>query len=649
MRQLFSPFRFVAALVCLASLGALQAEVVRVEVTERADLPIRGLDFERIAGRVYFAIDPKAEANQGIADIALAPTNAEGLVEFSSDFLIFRPANELQSNSTALVEVPNRGRALMFNGLNIDARGDMRTEEDFGDAFTLHEGFTMAWLGWQFDVRQAEGSFKLYAPVIDEVNGQDITGPVRVEVITNQTGYDTALPYPVSDPKSGTLTVRDEVYGERTEIPASEWSFNKDQTGIEFPSGFTPGRIYEFIYTAKDPAVAGLGFAAMRDFVSHLKNEAIAEGVGDTGEIQHAIGYGFSQSGRYLRNFLYDGFNVDEQGRQVFDLVWAHGAGSGRGSFNQRFAQPGQTTGQFTGSYYPTDLPPYHPQDILAKSIEQGVTPRLILTNGAHEYWGRGAGLNHASINAETAPDPVTTRIYLLAGTQHGTGGRLESRDDPRMQYPTNPMDWTFFMRAMLMNAQEWIAFGYDPPPSAYPTGRQIVAPEDLAFPVIPGVKAPTVIYNPWDFDYGPDYLEHRIVSVEPPVRVREYRTRVPQVNTDGNETTGVIMPELATPLGTYMGWNLRSEQIGAPGQLYSLIGSFIPFPLTADEREATGDSRRAISERYANGQDYLKRIENGARGLALERFVLERDIEEIVDRARQHWQEWVVTRAAKQ
>ena len=649
MRHVFPLFRFATALLWLIALGAVQAEVVRVEVTERKNLPISGLQFERIAGRVYFAIDPAAEANQRIADIALAPTNADGKVEFSSDFLIFRPTTELQSNGTALVEVPNRGRPLMFSGLNIDSRGEMRTEEDFGDAFTLREGFTMAWVGWQFDVPQREGSFKLYAPVLDQVDGEDITGPVRVEVITNDTGYDESLPYPVADPDSATLTVRDEVYGSRKEIPASEWSFNEDLTGFEYPSGFTPGRIYEFIYTAKDPAVAGLGFAAMRDFVSHLKNEPIADGVGQAGEIQRAIGYGFSQSGRYLRNFLYDGFNVDEEGRQVFDLVWAHGAGAGRGSFNQRFAQPGRTTGQFTGSYYPTDLPPYHPNDLLAKSVEQGVTPRLILTNGSHEYWGRGAGLNHASINAETAPDPETTRFYLLAGTQHGTGGRLESRDDPRLQYPTNPMDWTFFMRAMLMNAQEWIALGYDPPPSQFPSGRQIVAPEDLDFPVIPGVPPPTVIYNPWDFDYGPEYQEYRIVSVEPPTRVREYRTRVAQVNTDGNETTGVVMPELAAPLGTYLGWNLRSKEIGAAGQLYSLIGSFIPFPLTAEERQSTGDSRRAISERYANGQDYEKRIRNAARGLALERLVLEQDIDEMVERAMQHWDQWVLKRAATQ
>lgn len=640
--------RFLLAVLAIALIPApsAKAAVTRVEVSERADLPIRG--FERVSGRVYFAVDPDAEANQAIADIQLAPRNAEGLVEFSSDYLIFRPKSELQSNGTLLLEIVNRGRSLMFTGLNVDARGGMRAEADFGDAFTLREGYTMMWLGWQFDVQPGEGSYKLYAPVIDAVEGADLTGPVRVEVITNNAGTSTGLPYPVADPATGVLTVRDEVYGVRTGIAPTEWSYNDDQTAILYPAGFTPGRIYEFTYQAKDPAVAGLGFAAVRDFVSHLK----VNGLEEPGDIQRAMAYGFSQSGRFLRHFLYEGFNADEEGRQVFELVWPHGAGGGKGSFNQRFAQPGQTSGQFTGSYYPTDIPPYTPAEILAKSEAQGVAPKLILTNGSHEYWGRAAGLNH--ITADGSRDlepPDDVRIYLLAGTQHSAGGRGVSREDPRVQNPTNPMDWTFFMRAMLVAANNWITEGTEPPPSSYPRidRDQFVAVGQLAFPAIPGVAVARVAYAPRVLDFGPYYGEQRIVSFEPPAVGAEMPVLVPQVNTDGNETSGVHMPELQAPLATYMGWNLRSPDVGAPDQLYSLIGSMVPLARTRTEREQSGDPRPSIAERYQNGEDYLNRVADAARNLMVQGFLRVEDIGEVLRRANLNWQRLAVEPLAAQ
>ena len=356
---------------------------------------------------MYFAVDPKLPANRAIVDIDLAPRNSAGLVEFSADLLVLRPKDPAKSNGTAFLEIANRGSSPFWGALNIGAARGMRTEQDLGDHFMLDRGFTLVWVGWQFDVTGAN-NVKLYAPVL-----AGVTGKVHTEILVNQKTTTQALPYAVAAVASGALTVRDKADGQRIAIPSDQWKLNGDR--IEFAAGFEPGRLYDFVYTAKDPAVAGLGMAAVRDYVSYIKQR---------NEVKRAIGAGISQSGRFLRSFLADGFNGDEQGKKVFDGVWAHVAGGGHGDFNQRFAQPSRTSGQFSGVDFPTDLPPFHPDELLAKSAKAGVAPKLLLSNGSHEYWGRAAGLNHISEDGKhdvgLSPD---VRLYYVAGTQHGAGG----------------------------------------------------------------------------------------------------------------------------------------------------------------------------------------------------------------------------------
>src|SRR5579862_5694788 len=328
--------------------AVVQAAVTRVEVAEKIDLG----GYERIAGKVYFAVDPKLPANRAIVDIDLAPRNAAGLVEFSADLLVLRPKDAAKSNGTAFLEIANRGSQPFFGALNIGGGRGMRTVQDLGDHFMLDQGYTLVWVGWQFDVNPGPNSVKLYAPVL-----ADVTGKVRTEILVNQKTTTQALPYAPAGVASGSLTVRDKADGQRFTIPDDQWKLNGDR--IEFAAGFEPGRLYDFVYTAKDPAVAGLGMAAVRDYVSYIKQR---------GEVKRAIGAGILQSGRFLRTFLADGFNGDEQGKKVFDGVWAHVAGGGNGDFNQRFAQPSRTSGQFSGVDFPTDLPPFHPDELLAKS-----------------------------------------------------------------------------------------------------------------------------------------------------------------------------------------------------------------------------------------------------------------------------------------
>jgi hypothetical protein len=446
---------------------------------------------------------------------------------------------------------------------------------------------------------------KLYAPVL-----AGVTGKVRTEILVNQKAISEALPYAPAAVPSGSLTVRDKADGQRIAIPSDQWKLNGDR--LEFAAGFEPGKLYDFVYTAKDPTVAGLGMAAVRDYVSYIKQR---------GEVKRAIGAGISQSGRLLRTFIADGFNGDEQGKKVFDGVWAHVAGGGHGDFNQRFAQASRTSGQFSGVDFPTDLPPFHPDELLAKSVKAGVAPKLLLSNGSHEYWGRAASLNHISEDGKRdvgqSPD---VRIYYVAGTQHGAGGG----PNPLVQNPTNPMDWSFFQRAMVVAMNKWVTDGTAPPASVFPRidKDQLVAASALRFPRIPGVNVVKEAYAPKRPDSG------------------VYPALVPQVNADGNETSGIQLPELRFPLATYMGWNLRSPSIGSPTEQYPLIGSMIAFPRTRAEREKSGDPRLSIEERYKDEQEYLGKIESAARELAKQRFLLEADVPQVVARAKQRWEQ---------
>jgi len=601
---------FAFSAVFAAFVTCSQAAVTRVEVTERADISVNG--YERIAGKVYFAVDPRLPANRAIVDIDLAPRNAAGLVEFSADLLVLRPKDAAKSNGTAFLEIANRGSSPFWGALNLGAARGMPGKQDMGDHFMLDQGFTLVWVGWQFDVT-GTSNVKLYAPVL-----AGVTGKVRTEILVNQKATSEALPYATASVPSGSLTVRDQAEGQRIAIPNDQWKVNGDR--IEFASGFEPGRLYDFVYTAKDPTVAGLGMAAVRDYVSYMKQP---------NEVKRAIGAGISQSGRFLRSFLADGFNGDEQGKRVFDGVWAHVAGGGHGDFNQRFAQAGRTSGQFSGVDFPTDLPPFHPDELLAKSVKAGVAPKLLLSNGSHEYWGRAAALNHISEDGKRdvgqSPD---VRIYYVAGTQHSSGGA----PNPLVQNPTNPMDWTFFQRAMVVAMNKWITDGTAPPVSQFPRidKDQLVAASALRFPRIPGVNVVKEAYAPRRLD----------LAQEPPRVGDAFPALIPQVNADGNETSGIRLPELQVPLATYMGWNLRSPSIGSPTEQYPLIGSMVPFPKTRVEREKSGDPRLSIEERYKGEQEYLGKIEAAARELAKQRFLLDADVPQVVAKAKQRWEQ---------
>jgi hypothetical protein len=637
MRRLFVLLGFAA--LCPAALH-------RIYVDERTDLlgdhsfgPSG--PYERITGRAHFAVDPNAPANRIVADIDKAPRNAAGLVEFSADFHMLKPRDPAKGNGTVLFEVSNRGNKGTVSMFNLPESGgnDPQTAEALGDGYLMEQGYTLVWLGWQFDVPEQPGLLRLYAPRFQA------TGLVRAEFVPTAPtdlfpfSERNHVPYPAADARTGELTVRDRHDGPRQVIPRSQWE-HESNGRIRVTGGLQPGRIYEFVYSAKDPAVVGLGPAAIRDLIAFLKYDGGPMLLGDQRRfLKRAIGFGTSQSGRFLRNFVYQGFNADEKGRKVFDGLWPHVAGAGRGSFNFRFAQPSRDAQPFTNFFYPTDLFPFtdtaqtDPETgerggLLDKATEQKAVPKIFYTNGSYEYWGRAASLIH------TQPPAPDTRIYFFTGAQHGPGRFPPSTTQAR--YPSNPNDYRYIMRALLAAMNQWITDGREPPASSYPSDDQLTTVEGLNFPSIPGVNVPARAHTAYRVDYGPEFRSAGLITKEPPAIGKAFTALVPKVDGDGNETSGIRLPELVCPLGTYTGWNYRPERFGAPNEAIAFIGSFFAFAPTPDRRGQ--DPRPSISERYSGKAEFLSRIGAAARSLADRRLLLDRDVAALEQRAGRMW-----------
>jgi len=632
--------------VCLLSLllaGYGFAAVTRIEVADRSDV-LGGASFgtagpyERIAGKIYFAVDPKLAANRAIADIDLAPRNAQGKVEFSADLYILKPRDPAKGNGTALVEISNRGGKGLLNTFNLASTSlDPHTPTEFGDNFLLKHGFTLVWIGWEFDITPAPGVLRLYTPIATD-NGRPIYGLVRSEWegderVTSIPLEDRGLPgYPLADAAdpANKLFARDTVLGERRLIPRDKWTFS-DERHVKMDAGFDPGKIYEVIYKAKDPVLVGLGPAAVRDAVSFLKFGGAETLLDDQHNyLKRALGFGISQSGRFLRTFLCDGFNQDEKNRRVFDGVWAHIAGAGRGGFNARFAQPSRDGHPFLNIFYPVDLPPFTDNDgLLAESTKANVVPKIFYTNGSYEYWGRAASLIHTTPDGkQDAPLAKDTRVYFFAGSQHSAASMPPQKIGAQNLAGAN--DYRTGLRALLVAMQAWLADNKEPPASLYPlvAKDQLVSLNAFAFPRIMKIETPHRKREAYQLDF----------SVQPPKVGEHFATLVPQVDLDGNETSGIRMPEIQVPLASYTGWNLRQPRIGAPEEMYSRYGSWIPFPVNKTERENRKDPRLSVEERYSSKRDYLEKVTAAAQKLVNAGFLLDDDVAKLRDRAALEW-----------
>jgi len=660
------------ALLLLLFSAVAGARVTRVDVLSRTQLPAdpaSGIPaYEKISARVYFAVRPGDPHNQPIVDLDKAPRNADGEVEFSSDLFLLCPF--AKANGALLLEIPNRGGKGLLSLVD-SGKADPATAADVGDAWLLKQGFTFASLGWQWDVPEGPGNMRLYAPIAYGDNKAHITGLLRSDYTPSEPMADLPLghlmgnriggtEYPVSAPedKRNTLTVRDSPHSPRTTIPRSQWSFahiidsklTPSDRYIHLTSGFKLGKIYELVYVVQDPVVAGFGFAAVRDFVAWEKHspEAISP-------IKFAYAAGISQCGRFLRDFLYQGFNADESNRMALDGVLAHVGGAGRGSFNYRFAQPSRDAQPMSSIDWPTDIFPFtdlpesdplNPSNgklgLLDAATAQHVVPKIFLSHTSYEYWGRAASLIHTTADGKAdAPISPNVRIYFYSGLQHfsvpfppekATGDRLGQ------QLPS-PLPIRWFWRAMIANMDAWVQHATPPPQSRYPKidDGTLVTLDKLHFPALRDVHPPTSIAQGWDLDFGVNWRSG-ILSRQPPTVAGKYPALVPQVDADGNDLGGIRLPEIAAPLATYTGWNLRDPSIGAPTERTAFLGSFLPLPRSTGEATAGHDPRKPIMDRYTTYDEYRAQFKKSLDELVRERYILPEDSEKLLDRSREEW-----------
>jgi hypothetical protein len=660
MNQMVHMIRLGMAAWLLLIPSLVLGEVVRVEINSRTPYAGgRGFaeagPYETLRGKVHFEVDPEAAANQHVVDLRLAPRNARGRVEFSADLEILVPVQSAKGNRMLLYDVNNRGTRVALGQFNGGA-----------DEFLMRHGFTVLWSGWIAETQPGGGRLRFDAPVATN-NGKPITGIVRAEVVVDQPQVKAPLAmwanqgsYEPTEQgeRDGVLTWRLRERDERVAIPRSQWRLEKSwieasgergqlpQIDLIVAGGLKPGYIYELVYEAHGPIVQGLGLAGIRDLVSFLKHDRSERnpllGPEGSSAVRHALGFGVSQSGRCLRMFLHDGFNADEQGRQVFDGVIPHVAGAGLGYFNHRFASPTRHNGQHDNHLFPADMFPFTYGDerdpftdridgILRRARGANAVPKLFHTQSSSEYWHRAGSLVHTDpLGQRDAVIPPEVRIYSFGGTQHGPGSGVVQPGGPGT-LPRNPADYRSFNRALLLAMDAWLRSGTAPPPSVYPRiGNGTLAgwrQHESGWRPLPGVRYPEVIHRPEHLDRGPEFLSHRRISIEPPIRKGDYIVKVAAYDGENRERGLLDLPDIAVPIATYTGWNLRNASIGAEHELLGLAGGYVPLAKSRAQREAQGDPRAALLERYRDFNDYLQQYDRACRELVENRYLLEEDV----------------------
>ena len=625
-------WRIVVALMFLAQVAS--AEVVKIDVLRRDDVG----SHERVIARVHYAVDPALPMNKAIADLAMAPKNADGKVEFQGDLLLFLPKSTANARGTVFLEIVNRGRDQALGLMSAARQRDLSPENwSLGDGFFLKQGFTLAFLGWQFDVQPGEG-LALHVPTAP-VSGLVRLSEIRTAPAAGPVGSRLAYCAADSTQADATVTFRTAIADPPHLLARDSWQLTRDGCIVRWPLASEVG-LYELVYRATGSPVAGLGLAAVRDFASYLKNGADGATLRENPALmRRVIGFGYSQSGRFLREFVRDGFNQDERGRSAFDGLMIASAGAGGGSFNHRFAMPGQAGNSVLSIFRPVDLPPFTDDGLLAKATASSTVPRIFYTFSSTEYWARAGSLTQTNDSGTAdAPFAPTSRLYFLTGTPHASGPLPPT--EQRTRNPLNFAEQRWVMRALLVDLDRWITSGTEPPPSKYPTiaRRQLVSRDKVRFPKFATLPFADYMPGVWRMDYGSDYSATRVITKEPPVLGAPYPVLVPQVNEDGNDEGGIAIPEVAVPLGTYTGWNISTFPLSGLRYLAGLVGAFEPFPRTRAERAQSGDARRSIEERYFGRDDYILRVKRAAADLVKERFLLEEDVDGVLARAYRMW-----------
>jgi hypothetical protein len=647
--------------------------VSHFEVTRRSPFPY---EYERIDGRLHFAVDPGHAVNARIVDLDKAQRDAQGRVRFWADLVLLQPADATRGNRRLLSYVVNRGQR---SGVPCNRAAPRlptlppTDEIDVGDGFLMQRGWSVVFCGWQWDIQRQPGLTGLEAPQAVGPDGNPLQGRVAISFQPNETHSHHLLshwplyprpgrqalahqPYPAADVDEQTaeLTVRDSRGGSsRTLIPRNRWRFARDEGGrpvaddayVWLEGGFLKGNWYEVVYTTRICPVVGTGMLAIRDSAAWLKHDRSSDNPA-AGRLDFAYGHGRSQCGRFLRQFLYDGMNLDEAGRQVFDGLIPDVAGARRGEFNQRYGQPSETSPQGFGGLFPfasddlTDPLTGQTDGLLRRQRQLGGVPKIFTTNTSSEYWRADCSLIHTDpAGSRDVEPPSEERIYVIAGHQHGSGVPLRGDTTPigaRGANNFNMVDGSTALRAFLINLDRWASRGVEPPPSTFPrladgtaATREAVLQQFEAFP---GVALPDPAQLPRlrRLNLGPD--ADRGIARLPAETGEAYPSFVSTVDADGNELVGIRLPDLTVPVGTHTGWVPRHPETGGAGQTLDMMGTTLPFARTLSERQQANDPRLSIGERYRDRDEFLAKSRAAALELARQGYIVEEDVDLVVE-----------------
>jgi len=668
---------YAAAILMLAAVflsAPAHARITKIVIEKREpfagghEFPVTGA-YEKLTGKAYGEVDPKNPLNKPIVNLDKAPRNASGSVEYWVEISILKPVDMRRGNGTIFYDTLNRGNKAMRFNAGAARSNDPTALEHAGDGFMMRQGYAIIWSGWQGDILPGNERMTTGFPIAKNADGSAIRKTITTEFVFQKPA--TSIPisfdresrdiraYPAVEEAmaQAKLYRRARPHAARELVARGEWSFARcpekanptpSNTDICYPAGFSTDAIYELVYEARDPVVMGLGFASTRDLVSYLRREtseanpfSYADGRGGRTTPRWAVAFGSSQAGRFLKDLVYQGFNLDENKKIVFDGLIPHISGSRRIFVNAEFSMPGRFPTALEGHYFPGDEFPFtyetttdpftkKTDGVLARCRQQQACPKIMhWDSGTEAYQARNSLVVTDAAGKSEVPIPANVRLYYFSGTQHGPAEK-PSRDT--CQQLSNPLSYQETQRALLAALQDWVTKGIEPPKSRFPRlndGTLVeVAQVKQSYPAIPGAK-----YNGKINDL---LLQDRRAMPPAHIAGTEHRVYVPKVDGDGNEIAGVHSVELQVPVGTHSGWNLRARGY-MEDELCYLVGSYIPFAKTKEERMKSGDPRLSIEERYKDNADYVEKLALAARSLIEERFLLPEDAARIIAAAKKN------------
>ncbi|MEO8505708.1 MAG: alpha/beta hydrolase domain-containing protein [Acidobacteriota bacterium] len=663
--------KYLSLLACLLTSSLAHAEVVSVEITSRQ--PWAGGQsfgqigaYEVLRGTVHYVIDPRSASARDVVDIRFAPVNARSLVEYSGPFVIIRPVDAALGNHTTLVEAANRGRTEMDGAFfetedGLDLMSPERVEK-LTDPTFFKLGYSLAWVGWQ--ARLEPDQFGLQVPVARVHSAVRATFAAD-EMAADHKAFDLAdngfYCAHDADQRKAVLRLQASFDDPGTVVPRRSWHFaaasaDKEadaRCGILLSEPATANAYFSLVYEGEDAAVMGLGEAAFRDFAAHLKTRNIPSDINKRpGDAAAVLAYGYSQGGRFLRDFVYHGFNTGPDGQRVFDGMLVTTAGAGRGSFNHRYALPGEAGTSVMSNLRAVDLYPFADvptpdidgkgqAGLLDRAVHDHTVPKIMYIISSSEYWARNASLLQTTTDGK---QPVAlgtdSRLYYFSGVPHAlrtAGSFTEAGKEAAYPYNAN-VDLADGMNAQLDNLRGWAVNNIAPPPTIAPVlGSTLVAAAEMKFPAIPGIRVPTSPPPSWQLDLGRAYAREGIITE--PVHVGlKYRLLVPAVDSDGNELGGWRGAMSSVPLGTFTAWDWKSPELARFGYISGLNGAFIPFARTRAERLAANDPRLSVEERYGSRDGFMAAAVVSIDNAIAKRFLLSMQREDILAKMGRTW-----------